>query len=319
MSAKFGVRFLPIAFAFTLAFPKVASATTIYACYGKILGVTRIVSGPNKCDLALEIPISWNQQGPQGTSGPTGSQGLQGPVGAAGTQGPQGPQGPQGLAGPTGATGPAGPAGTPLPTCTAPDFAVLYRGQFICNSTLPHYVDNSDGTVTDNVTGLMWEKKTGAAGIANTADVHDVNNFYTWTATGTAADGPLFDTFLTTLNGGDSYDLTTGQHVSNGPGAVNGPPCFAHHCDWRIPTVAELSTIIETSTAHGCGVGGFCIDPIFGAQVSSPPPYRSLYWSSSSSGGNPYYAWYVDFFDGVADNNAGKNNNLFARAVRGGP
>jgi hypothetical protein len=40
--------------------------------------------------------------------------------------------------------------------------------------TARSYTDNGDGTITDNVTGLMWEKKSDDGGI------HDKDNMYTW-------------------------------------------------------------------------------------------------------------------------------------------
>jgi hypothetical protein len=95
-----------------------AAATTIYACYGKVLGVTRIVSGPGKCDPNLEISISWAQQGPQGpagATGPAGAVGAPGPQGPAGAPGPAGAQGPAGPVGASGPQGPAGPQGPPGP------------------------------------------------------------------------------------------------------------------------------------------------------------------------------------------------------------
>lgn len=58
-----------------------------------------------------EMPVSWNQigpQGPPGLQGPQGVPGAAGPIGPQGVQGPQGPQGPQGAPGPTGPQGPAG-------------------------------------------------------------------------------------------------------------------------------------------------------------------------------------------------------------------
>jgi hypothetical protein len=112
-------------------FPGLGDAATIYGCYGRILGVVRIVSGPGQCERS-ETPISWNSegppglpglkgdtgpQGPAGPIGPTGATGLAGPpgstgaTGAAGSQGPQGPAGPIGPVGATGATGAMGPAG----------------------------------------------------------------------------------------------------------------------------------------------------------------------------------------------------------------
>jgi hypothetical protein len=54
----------------------------------------------------------------------------------------------------------------------------------------PRFVDNGDGTVTDNQTGLQWEKKTTAVGsVANLADPHDVDNAYTWGNLRRAANG----------------------------------------------------------------------------------------------------------------------------------
>src|SRR6059036_1572800 len=42
-------------------------------------------------------------------------------------------------------------------------------------TTTLRFVDNGDGTVTDNQTGLQWEKKDGADGVENYADPHDVD------------------------------------------------------------------------------------------------------------------------------------------------
>jgi hypothetical protein len=58
----------------------------------------------------------------------------------------------------------------------------------------PRFTDNGDGTVTDNVTALQWEQKTDDSG------VHDRDNLYSWSASGTAADGSVFTSLLATLN-----------------------------------------------------------------------------------------------------------------------
>src|ERR1700731_1612843 len=68
------------------------------------------------------------------------------------------------------------------------------------------FTDNGDGTVADRQTGLMWEKKTPTG----SGSVHDVNNKYTWCASGDTgcpspsnlADGTVFTVFLATLNNG---------------------------------------------------------------------------------------------------------------------
>ena len=168
-------------------------------------------------------------------------------------------------------------------------------------------MDNGDGTVTDNQTGLMWEKKTGFVGTLNLADAHDVNNGYTWSASGTSPDGTLYTEFLATLN------LNS---VGNYP---NGAPyfCFVNHCDWRIPTVTELQSIIKTSAA-GCGSGSPCIDVAFGpTQILG----TNAYWSSTSLGAIPGDAMFVAFSQQSFSQNTfylGKGLSTQVRAVRGG-
>src|SRR5215475_7571875 len=54
------------------------------------------------------------------------------------------------------------------------------------------FVDNGDGTVTDQATGLVWEKKDNLDGNANFADPHDADNTYTWSSGAHAHDGTVF-------------------------------------------------------------------------------------------------------------------------------
>ena len=156
-----------------------------------------------------------------------------------------------------------------------------------CSAT--RFVDNGDGTVTDVQTGLMWEKKDDLGGI------HDKDNFYTWSATGTVPDGTAFTFFLGILNYGTSIYGTT----------ISG--CFAHQCNWRLPTSAELQTILLTP--FPCGTNP-CIDPIFGTTQSS-----DFFWSATPDAVNPFKAWLVGFFDGSLFNGYATDFH-YARAVR---
>ncbi|MFI5364319.1 MAG: hypothetical protein ACHQ4J_01725 [Candidatus Binatia bacterium] len=70
--------------------------------------------------------------------------------------------------------------------------------------TAARFVDNGS-TVTDNLTGLQWEKKSNLDGTLNLADPHDADNVYTWCKArisdgslcdnADAADGPAFTDF----------------------------------------------------------------------------------------------------------------------------
>jgi hypothetical protein len=184
----------------------------------------------------------------------------------------------------------------------------LYNGAFICKSAVPRYVANGDGTATDNTTGLMWEQQTSTCG----GEVTCVNNTYTWTSapygsSSSPADGSLFTVFLATLNGGDYYSPSTGLNLNAYPGT-----CLANHCDWRMPTVAELNSI------QSCGANpSTCLDPTFG------PTQAAYYWSSSSTGNYPppsyfSYVWIGNFVYGSLTQVFAKFNPTYARAVRGG-
>jgi hypothetical protein len=158
----------------------------------------------------------------------------------------------------------------------------------------PRFADNGDGTVTDRLTALQWEKKSNLDGIANPADPHDADNLYTWSAGGpgsTAADGTAFTSFLATLN---------------------GAACFASQCDWRLPTRRELQTIV-TAAYPACTTRP-CIDPAFG------PTVDNFYWSATTLAFGPSFAWAVSF--GNVDSNIvydlDKTAGLYLRAVRSG-
>jgi hypothetical protein len=154
------------------------------------------------------------------------------------------------------------------------------------------YGDNGDGTVTDYDKGLHWEQKNSApAGLQNP---HYVDQQYSWT-TGTGPTGLAFSDFLPRLN-----------DCPFAPGFFSPIP-FAGNCDWRLPTLAELQSILLEPSP--CGTSP-CIDPIFGPTNTSFP-----YWSSTTNTGTAGQAWSVSFDTGSAASEI-KSQFRNVRAVR---
>ena len=169
-----------------------------------------------------------------------------------------------------------------------------------CQINGARYVDNGDGTITDNETGLMWEKKDNLDGGPNLDDPHDADNQYTWSTFGTAIDGSAFTDFLGKLNNGAANNIG---------GPISG--CFADHCDWRLPTIVELQGVLDPTQGVCASGTGACIDPAFG------PTRVGVYWSATTYTPVPDEALFVPFSNG-AGGPGFKTGNSFVRAVRGG-
>jgi hypothetical protein len=179
-------------------------------------------------------------------------------------------------------------------------------------TTTLHFVDNGDGTVTDNRTGLQWEKKVAGADCP-----HCVSDSYTASSSGTSGlDGTAYSMFLMNFKAGNAG--FSGM-CSFEPRSFPGCACFAGHCDWRLPTSAELLSIIDEA-APGCGLGTLpCVDPIFG------PTQPGVYWSDTLDGENPEFPpngvtqrqqLAVDFALGRGSS-LDATTTAYARAVRG--
>lgn len=179
-----------------------------------------------------------------------------------------------------------------------------FKADFLCTPAFKgsaRYVDNGDGTVTDNYTGLQWEKKVAGSSCPNCVD-----DAHSWcvgypncTNPSNQPDGTAFTDFLGTLNDCTSSD-----------GTVVTDAGFAGHCDWRLPTSQELDTIFDSGQGTCGGGSGACINPIFG-----PTTVVGSYWSATSYASGSIYAWLVNFSTGVTF--AGRKGNADpVRAVR---
>ena len=114
----------------------------------------------------------------------------------------------------------------------------------------------------DNVTGLVWEMKTDDGGI------HDKDNTYTWCDKDPATNGGNQGTC------GGVTPTDTEAFIK----ALNGAH-FGGFSDWRMPTVKELSSLVNSSI------------PWPGPAIDSawfPNTRPSLYWSSTAHVG--YYS-----------------------------
>jgi hypothetical protein len=127
----------------------------------------------------------------------------------------------------------------------------------------PRFTDNGNGTVTDNLTGLIWLKDASCLGSKQWA-VPGV----TFPALAAVAD----------LNAGTDFlcaNYTAGTFT-----------------DWRLPNVKELQSLIDygffaPALSDAAGTAKWTEGNAFsGVQSTS-------YWSSTTSAGNPDLAWVV--------------------------
>ncbi len=144
------------------------------------------------------------------------------------------------------------------------------------------FTDNGNGTVTDNGTGLTWEKLSDDGGI------HDKDTTYTWAA--------AISSKIATLN------------------AQN----FAGHNDWRLPNRFELDSLVNLGASGPATHGDFASGCAPGCAATACSCTRpDYYWSGTTYLASPIYAWTV-YFNAGDTYASNKNQAYFVRAVRGG-
>jgi hypothetical protein len=122
--------------------------------------------------------------------------------------------------------------------------------------------------VKDNVTGLVWEVKT------DNGDLQDKDFTYTWD---------------------DAVDFVRDLNISN----------FGGHSDWRLPTIKELSYIVNYG-AYAPAINSFYF----------PNTRTGSYWTSTEYATDGSLGWRLDFYNGTPSVEA-KETLCHARAVRG--
>ncbi len=147
------------------------------------------------------------------------------------------------------------------------------------NGVARNFTDNGDGTITDNVTGLMWEK------FSDDGSIHDRNNQYSWQN--------AFSVKIASLNTGS----------------------FAGHNDWRLPNMTELSTLSKFNAATPAEYSEFTTPCSPGCPVTTCScTYPSAFWSSTTAT-TPSSALALDASTGGIPA-LPKTNTQNARAVR---
>jgi len=150
----------------------------------------------------------------------------------------------------------------------------------------PRFTNNDDGTVTDNLTGLIWLKDASCSALPNT----NSNGMAPWNnailAAAALADG--------------TCGLTDGSLAG----------------DWRLPNTKELQSLIDY------GFENPALSNTAGTvRWSSGDPFTDVqsdsYWSSTTNAVSTDLAWWVSLHGGRVESTS-KSYNTYVWPVRGG-
>ncbi len=144
---------------------------------------------------------------------------------------------------------------------------------------IPRFTDNGDGTVTDNLTGLIWLKDAKSFGLRQ------------WTVA-----------------------LSDCSGLTNGVGNLTDGSVAG---DWRLPSIRELYSLIDyrhtgPALSDIAGTGHWSEgNPFTNVQIGS-------FWSSTTYSYNTDDAWFLDINIGMANYNDKFGITYYVWPVRGG-
>ncbi|MFZ4857130.1 MAG: DUF1566 domain-containing protein [Desulfuromonadaceae bacterium] len=150
---------------------------------------------------------------------------------------------------------------------------------------LPRFADNGDGTVKDNLTGLIWLKDAGCFATVGgvTKGITAATSALTWANALTWSNALVGNNTVCGLN--DSS--TAGQ--------------------WRLPSSNELDSLVDISKSNPALTTGH---PFSNVRSNS-------YWSGSTYSSGTAYAWVVGVGGGYVDY-VGKASGNYVWPVRAG-
>jgi hypothetical protein len=165
----------------------------------------------------------------------------------------------------------------------------------------PRFTDNGNGTITDNLTGLIWLKNANCIGVS----------YPGFDQVGTVGDGAV--------NWQNALDFVAGINAGTYDCGDTSGEGGTHRTDWRLPNIRELFSLIDfaffnpaVSNAAGTGNGS-------GSDPFSNLALSSNYLSSTTIARIPNGMFFVHFSDGmIAEGNKTGPHIGFVIGVRGG-
>jgi hypothetical protein len=156
-------------------------------------------------------------------------------------------------------------------------FGGYNRASFTCSGG---FTDNGNGTVTDNLTGLIWLKNANCS------------TFFSGDSTGQN-------------NRRWSEALTAANSLANGYCGLSDGSTAG---DWRLPNINELRSLFDPGLSAPYLPAGH---PFTGVQ-------SDYYWASTTHAYTRSYAWYVYLTSGLVNVYNKANYSFYVWPVRGG-